>query len=146
MGIRLKRQGGMNACEDTPKVPETLKYGEPAVDSAGTLYIGDGSGAVRKVGPQLYTGTFTMGGWVSMSGYFTQTQNVTPVGGGVPIKATAMLGIPQSTQTDDRAKNEAKQEALGFFAAGKCTPGEGAVTIKCWEKPTCDVDVFWEAR
>ena len=37
MGIRLKRQGGMNACEDTPKVPETLKYGEPAVDSAGTL-------------------------------------------------------------------------------------------------------------
>ena len=86
MGIRLKRQGGMNACEDTPKVPETLKYGEPAVDSAGTLYIGDGSGNVRKVGPQLYTGIFTMGGWVSIRGYFIQTQNVTPVGGGAPIK------------------------------------------------------------
>ena len=57
MGIRLKRQGGMNACEDTPRVPKTLKYGEPAVDSAGTLYIGDGSGAVHNVGLQLYTGT-----------------------------------------------------------------------------------------
>lgn len=57
-----------------------------------------------------------------------------------------MLGIPQSTQTDDRTKNENKQEALGFFAAGKCTPGDGKITIKCWEKPVCDVDVYWEVK
>lgn len=146
MGIKFKRQGGGSTNYNSATAPTSLKYGEPAVDSAGTLYIGDGSGAVRKVGPQLYTGTFTVGGWVSIRDYFTQTQNVTPVGGGAPIKATAMLGSPQSTQTDDRAKNKAKQKALGFFALGKCTPGEGTVTIKCWNKPTCDVDVFWEAR
>ena len=146
MGIRFKRQGGLNACDKTAQAPESLKYGEPAVDAKGALYIGDGAGNVVKVGPSLYKGTFTAAGWVSTNGYYTQTQAVTAVNGGAGLTADAMLGIPQSTQTDDKIVNENKQEALGFFAAGKCTPGDGMVTIKCWEKPVCDVDVYWEAR
>ena len=46
MGIRLKRQGGLNSCYDTAKAPQTLKYGEPAIDSDGCLYIGSGSGGI----------------------------------------------------------------------------------------------------
>ena len=58
MGIRLKRQGGLDACSKAAVAPTALKYGEPAIDSAGTLYIGTGNGGVKKIGAQLYTGTF----------------------------------------------------------------------------------------
>ena len=146
MAIRLKRQGGLDACSKEAVAPTSLKYGEPAIDSAGTLYIGTGDGGVKKIGSQLYTGTFTLNSWISTGGYYTQTQSVAPVGGGNAMTADMMLGIPQSTQTDDRTVNENKQEALGFFAAGKCTPGDGKITIKCWEKPVCDVDVYWEVK
>ena len=146
MAIRLKRQGGLDACDATAAAPESLKYGEPAIDSDGSLYIGDGHGNVVKVSTYMYTGMFKSGSWTSSNGYYTQTQAVTPVGGGPALTANAILGIPQSTQTDNKTTNENKQEALGFIAAGKCTPGNGNVTIKCWEKPACDVDVYWEAR
>lgn len=144
MGIRFKRQGGLDACDKEAQMPDSLKYGEPAVDANGTLYVGNGAGNVVKIGPSLYKGTFTVAGWVNGGGYFTQTQNVVPVNGCGALTANVMLGIPHSTQTDDKTVNENKQEALGFFAAGKCTPGDGKVTIKCWEKPVCDVDVYWE--
>lgn len=146
MGIRLKRQGGLDDCSKAAVAPTALKYGEPAIDSAGTLYIGTGNGGVKKIGAQLYTGTFTLNSWISTGDYYTQTQSVMPVGGGNAMTQDMMLGIPQSTQTDDKTKNENKQEALGFFAAGKCTPGDGKITIKCWEKPVCDVDVYWEVK
>lgn len=48
MAVQLKRQGVVNAasCSDSPLKPTSLAYGEPAIDSAGYLYIGDGSGKV----------------------------------------------------------------------------------------------------
>lgn len=48
MAIQLKRQGAANAanCSSSPLKPTGLAYGEPAIDSAGYLYVGDGKGQV----------------------------------------------------------------------------------------------------
>lgn len=48
MAIQLKRQGVENAvsCSDSPLKPEGLTYGEPAIDSSGYIYVGNGQGKV----------------------------------------------------------------------------------------------------
>ena len=147
MGIYFKRQGGLIENSDAPVAPTGLKYGEPAIDSNGNLYIGDGVGGVVCVAPVLYMGTFTADGWGTDNGAYTQTQAVTHVKGGmIPMAEGMMLDNPRTAQADSQATSEAKQEALGMIAAGKCTAGNGTVTVKCWEKPTIDLDVYWDAR
>ena len=44
--IRLKRQGGGSSSSDIAAPPGHLNYGEPAVSSDGTFYVGNGSGGV----------------------------------------------------------------------------------------------------
>lgn len=48
MAVQLKRQGVENAasCSDSPLKPEGLSYGEPAIDSSGYIYVGNGQGKV----------------------------------------------------------------------------------------------------
>lgn len=48
MAIQIKRQGNENAatCSDAPLIPKGLSYGELAVDSAGYIYTGNGTGNV----------------------------------------------------------------------------------------------------
>lgn len=48
MAFQLKRQGVDNAasCSDSPLKPNGLVYGEPAIDSEGYLYVGNGKGEV----------------------------------------------------------------------------------------------------
>ena len=44
--IKLRRQGGGTSSSSAAQAPSSLSYGEPAVASDGTLYVGDGSGGV----------------------------------------------------------------------------------------------------
>ena len=44
--IKLRRQGGGASSSSAAQAPVSLSYGEPAVSSDGTLYVGDGSGGV----------------------------------------------------------------------------------------------------
>lgn len=46
MGIRFKRQGGGTYNYSSATAPTSLGYGEPAVDSAGRIYVGSGTGSV----------------------------------------------------------------------------------------------------
>ena len=157
MAIRVKRQGGGASSTAEAKAPTSLKYGEPAVDSAGRMYVGDGKGGVAsKVteadnGLWLYTGTFTVDDWVESDGegdpVYTQTQDVTPYeDNGPALTADMTLSTPKTSQTNVKETNEEKQDALGIIASGKATPGAGQVTIMCWEQPGCDLDIYWYAR
>lgn len=44
--IKFKRQGGGTSSSAPASAPTSLAYGEPAVSSDGTIYMGDGSGKV----------------------------------------------------------------------------------------------------
>ena len=64
--VYFKRQGGGKSSDLTAKAPLKLEYGEPAVDSNGVLYVGNGKGkVVSKVheagnGMWLYRATFAV--------------------------------------------------------------------------------------
>lgn len=67
--VYFKRQGGGKSSDLTAEAPPTLEYGEPAVDSDGVLYVGNGKGnVVSKVqeagnGMWLYKATFAVDAW-----------------------------------------------------------------------------------
>lgn len=183
--IKFKRQDGGSSSDSQASPPSSLAYGEPAIASDGTFYVGNGSGGVAskvknsdhsenskkaehateadhssksdnatnsdhasyaddaKNGQWEFLGTYKLDAWTGSSSPFSQTVEVLPVYGEVVMTATARLSNPMTEQTNSFDTNEKKLEALGLINAGKCTPGEGTVTIQCNEKPTCDIDVHW---
>lgn len=154
--IKFKRQGGGNSSSDPAQKPTTLSYGEPAISSDGTIYVGDGAGNIKsKVenatksfragnGQWEFYGTYKLSGWVSKSGGYSQTVSVTCVNSGsIVMNSSARLSCPMTSQTDDYSQNEKKIEALGIINMGQCIPGDGTVTINCPEKPSMDMDIHW---
>lgn len=144
--IKFRRQGGGQSSSEAAKVPSTLAYGEPAIASDGTLYVGDGKGGVIPVPKIEFSGKYLLDGWQQEDSAFTQTISVSSNHGGVKMASTLKLGPPMTTQTDNFDTNEKKLEALGIVNSGQCIPGDGTVTIKCREKPSCDLDVHWEVQ
>lgn len=154
--IKLKRQDGGTSSSSAAQAPTSLSYGEPAVASDGTFYVGDGSGGVvskiknaydAENGLWEFYATYLMDGWTSASGGgYEQTKPVQSKYGNVTMVATARLGSAQTEQTSNLATNETKLEALGIINAGHAVPGEGTVTITVEEIPDCDIDVHWYVK
>lgn len=154
--IKLKRQDGGTSSSSVAQAPTSLSYGEPAVSSDGTLYVGDGSGGVAsKVknahdaenGLWEFYATYMMDEWTEADGDgYEQTKAVQSKYGNVTMVATARLGSAQTEQTSNLATNETKLEALGIINAGHAVPGEGTVTITVEEIPDCDIDVHWYVK
>lgn len=152
--IKFKRQGGGTSSSASAQKPSSLAYGEPAISSDGTIYVGDGSGNVSSKVEKAYRasnglwefyGTYKAGSWSSRSGGgYTQSVQVTCANSSsVVMKSTARLSNPMTSQTDNFSQNEEKIETLGIINMGQCVPGNGIVTINCSEKPTMDIDIHW---
>lgn len=150
--IKLRRQDGGASSVSPAQPPEALEYGEPAVASDGTLYVGDGSGGVvskihdAENGLWEFFATYMLDEWEGSEGDYTQTKEVQAKYGGVKMKTSAFLGSAQTEQTSNFDTNETKLEALGIINAGYSVPGDGTVTIHCEEKPECDIDVHWYVK
>lgn len=150
--IKFKRQDGGSSSLTPAQPPESLEYGEPAIASDGTFYVGDGTGGVvSKVhnaenGLWEFFATYLLDEWEGSDGDYTQTKKVQSKYGNVKMTASALLGAPQTNQTNNFTTNETKLEALGIINAGYSVPGDGTVTIHCEEKPTCDIDVHWYVK
>nr|DAK81112.1 MAG TPA: hypothetical protein [Caudoviricetes sp.] len=144
MGIRFKRQGGLDACDKAVQAPDSLKYGEPAIDAKGTLYVGDGAGNIVRVGQKLYRGVYTVSGWVTDSnGTYKQAAAVTPVDVGAALTAGANLGPVMTEKSINLSLNKALSKALSIINMGSCVTGNGSVTITVTKKPSCDITCYW---
>lgn len=156
MGIKFKRQGGGNSNSNVAAAPKSLNYGEPAVDSAGNLYVGNGSGAVvsrvknaerSNFDMPMYKITLSVTGWSGdSSNGFTQEAICSALDNAPDLTADMQLGVPMTIPTGVKATDELLQETLTILNLGTSTPGAGKITVKVWEKPTTDIPVYYYAR
>lgn len=162
--VYFKRQGGGKSSDLAAKAPPTLEYGEPAVDSDGVLYVGNGKGnVVSKVqeagnGMWLYKATFAVDAWQnsssSQSNGYTQTADVTAVDGGPILTPSMNLSAPLAQTTDSNDTNKELLKALSIINGSSKTVHVTAVdgndktviTVKAAKNPSCDITVYWYAR
>ena len=162
--VYFKRQGGGKSSDLTAKAPLKLEYGEPAVDSNGVLYVGNGKGkVVSKVheagnGMWLYRATFAVDAWknssASQSDGYTQTADVTAVDGGPILTPSMNLSAPLAQTTDNNDTNKELLKALSIINGSskmiQVTAVNGnnktVITVKATKKPSCDITVYWYAR
>lgn len=87
--------------------------------------------------------TFTVDGWTSADGKYTQSKTVTN-SGAFTIKN---VQPPLTTQTGNAATDATKRRNLGTIARGTAefTVAAEQITIKVTSgiKPDCDLDVVW---
>ena len=87
--------------------------------------------------------TFTVDGWTTASGKYTQSKTVTNSG------AFAIKNVqpPLTTQTGNAATDATKRRNLGTIARAKAeftvTASNITVKITADTKPDCDLDVTW---
>lgn len=162
--VYFKRQGGGKSSDLAAKAPPTLEYGEPAVDSDGVLYVGNGKGnVVSKVqeagnGMWLYKATFAVDAWknssASQSDGYIQTANVTAVDGGPILTPSMNLSAPLAQTTDNNDTNKELLKALSIINGSsktvQVTTVDGndktVITVNAAKKPSCDITVYWYAR
>lgn len=157
--IKFKRQDGGPSSSNIAREPTSLAYGEPAIASDGTIYVGDGSGKVKSLvlnakkafnatnGKWQFVGDFKTDSWILKESTYEQTAQVKCLDSdNVVMSYKAKLSAPSTSQTDDFLENENKLDAIGIINLGKCIPGDGEITIKCSEKPNVDLDVYWDAK
>lgn len=162
--VYFKRQGGGKSSDLTAEAPPTLEYGEPAVDSDGVLYVGNGKGnVVSKVqeagnGMWLYKATFAVDAWQnsssSQSDGYIQTADVTAVDGGPILTPSMNLSAPLAQTTDSNDTNKELLKALSIINGSsktvQVTTVDGndktVITVNAAKKPSCDITVYWYAR
>lgn len=165
--VYFKRQGGGKSSDLTAEAPPTLEYGEPAVDSDGVLYVGNGKGkVVSKVqeagnGMWLYKATFAVDAWQEKVDetdddidIVVQTVDITAVDGGPMLTPSMNLSAPLAQTTSNNDTNKELLKALSIINGSSKTVqvttvdgnDKAIITIKASKKPSCDITVYWYAR
>lgn len=166
MAIQLKRQGSTNAtsCSSAALKPTSLAYGEPAVDSDGYIYVGNGKGQVVSLvraadraatastatvcltgstagTPFLYQATFRLSSWVG-SGPYTQSATLSARDGGPNVTASSKFASgPMCDQTNNQSTNETLQDVLEIINNGYLTLSVNTLSARVWEKPKADITI-----
>lgn len=167
--VYFKRQGGGKSSDLTAEAPPTLEYGEPAVDSDGVLYVGNGKGnVVSKVqeagnGMWLYKATFAVDAWQEKlsgssddddSDVVVQTADITAVDGGPMLTPSMNLSAPLAQTTSNNDTNKELLKALSIINGSpktvQVTTADGndkaIITVTAAKNPSCDITVYWYAR
>lgn len=83
----------------------------------------------------------------SYDGSYTQTVYLSASDGGPTVYSNSICtSSPMCEPTGVKDTDETLQEALNIINAGTSTLGTNQVTIKVWEKPTCEIRVKYMIR
>ena len=77
---------------------------------------------------------------------WTQTVALTPYDGGPAVTDGMQLGPPMYLPTGVQDTDEALAEVCSAINSGTSTPGAANVTLKVWEKPTADADIYYYGK
>lgn len=77
---------------------------------------------------------------------WTQTVALTPCDGGPAVTDSMQLGPPMYLPTGVQDTDEALAEVCSAINSGTSTPGAANVTLKVWEKPTADADIYYYGK
>lgn len=165
--IKFKRQDGGSSSDSQASPPSSLAYGEPAIASDGTFYVGNGSGEVvskvnnakkaesAKNGSYTYYGVFTLSNWKDAdlesktNGYnFTQTVKLIPEDESAP-KVTQNSSFVTGcgfTPTGVSSTDEILSDTLSIINAGISQLENDTVITLVSEKPTSDIQVRWNIK
>lgn len=135
-------------------------------ETIGTAWLGDVAGnkkyahsvtsavydhaagkTIDKVLMYIYKCTPQVDAWTgSDEEGWTQTVALTPYNGGPAAADGMQLGPPMYLPTGVQATDEALAEVCSAINGGTSTPGAGNVTLKVWEKPTADADIYFYGK
>ncbi len=144
--VTFDGSGAQDAIPVTGTLP--LTNGGTGATTAAAARTNLGLGNVENIKQlHLYAATLTVAAWKGDdSAGYTQTATCTTQDGGPAVTATMQFGIPMARPTGVRETDSALRDALQIVNSGVVTPGAGNVTVKVWEKPASDIQVFWYAR
>lgn len=112
-----------------------------------TVYDHAAGKTIDKVLMYIYKCTPQVDAWTgSDEEGWTQTVALTPYNGGPAAADGMQLGPPMYLPTGVQATDEALAEVCSAINGGISTPGQGEVTLKVWEKPTADADIYYYGK
>ena len=94
-----------------------------------------------------YTAILKLDVWSgSTEAGYTQTVAAESIDGGPAVTSALRLYAPLREPTGVKETDETLAEVLRIVSEGVAETGEGTVTIKVWEKPTADLQVYWQGK
>lgn len=105
--------------------------------------------APRVGSPTLYTYTalLRLDAWSgSAEAGYTQTVAAESIDGGPAVTSALRLYAPLREPTGVKSTDETLAEVLRIVSEGVAETGAGTVTLTVWEKPTADLQVYWQGK
>lgn len=105
--------------------------------------------APRAGSPALYTYTaiLKLDAWSgSAEAGYTQTVAAESIDGGPAVTSALRLYAPLREPTGVKSTDETLAEVLRIVSEGVAETGEGTVTIKVWEQPQADLQIYWQGK
>ena len=94
-----------------------------------------------------YTAILKLDAWSgNAEAGFTQTVAAESIDGGPAVTSALRLYAPLREPTGIKETDETLAEVLRIVSEGVAETGAGTVTLKVWEKPTADLQVYWTAK
>lgn len=121
---------------------ETAKVKEEALNAAS-----EAKKEALAAATYTYTALLKLDAWSGSAGAgYTQTVAAESIDGGPAVTSALRLYAPLREPTGVKSTDETLAEVLRIVSEGVAETGAGTVALKVWEKPTADLQVYWQGK